>query len=559
MSVDCAGNDLTSGETDRVSERVHFSGGGSLVVAGIGPGSVSQMTRRVFDALSRCDCVVGYGVYVALVRDSFPDKKFLTTPMRREEERCLLALGEARGGSRVVLVCSGDAGVYALSSLVLEIASRGEFPGVEISCLPGVTAALSGSAALGSPISGDFAAVSLSDLMTPWEKIEGRLRAAAGAGFCIAIYNPMSGRRSGHLRRACETLLEILPGSTPCGWVRNIDRDGEESRVCALSELKDAALDMFTTVFVGNSETKTVEVCGRRLLVTPRGYKIGSVGGAGENSVGEKSASGGEEGRILVFAGTSEGRELCERLVSMGFPCAASVASGYGKTLLGESERLEVLAGRMGHDEMAALLSGGNFRLAVDATHPFATEASSEIRTACRMTGKPYIRLARDTGGAELDFPEMRFFGDIESAGAWLDRRAGKIFATTGGKSLERLAARISDISRIFARVLPSVQSLEACERCGIAPSRIFAMQGPFSERMNEVQFAESGARFLLTKESGESGGFFGKVAAARKLGMEICVIRNPESRAVTGAGDAVFRTVGEVVDFIASGGGDCR
>lgn len=243
---------------------------GKLTVAGIGSGKYSQITTEVLEALKICDCIVGYEVYINLVREHFPNKEYLSTPMRKEEERCRLALEQADSGKNVVFICSGDAGVYGMSGLIYEI-SR-EFPGVQINVLPGITAALSGSAILGAPLIHDFAVISLSDLMTPWEKIEKRLECASLSDFCIVLYNPMSHKRKDYLFKACEILLKNLPAETPCGYVKNIGREGEESKILSLKELQTAELDMFTTVFIGNSTTRAIESpCGKK-LVTPRGY-----------------------------------------------------------------------------------------------------------------------------------------------------------------------------------------------------------------------------------------------------------------------------------------------
>ena len=244
------------------------SGGekGRLAVVGIGPGAADMMTGEAFSVIGESDVIAGYQVYVDLVKDHFPDKRFLSTPMRREEERCALALREAAEGRKVALVCSGDAGVYGLAGLVLEMAP--EFPEVEIRVVPGVTAALSGAARLGAPLIHDFAVISLSDLMTPWETIEKRLRMAAEGDLVIVLYNPSSRKRADYLQRACDILLETLPSEQVCGTVRNIGREGEETRICTLSELRGTQVDMFTTVFVGNRSTKRI---GDR-MVTPRGY-----------------------------------------------------------------------------------------------------------------------------------------------------------------------------------------------------------------------------------------------------------------------------------------------
>ena len=238
-----------------------------LYAVGIGPGDYSHMTLEAVRVLEHCDVIVGYTVYVDLVREHFPGKEFLTTPMRREEERCRLAFEEAERGKAVAMICSGDAGVYGMAGLLLELGR--EYPDTEVEVIPGVTAALSGAAVLGAPLIHDFAVISLSDLLTPWEKIAQRLRAAAEADFVICLYNPSSRKRADYLAKACGMILESRAPETVCGIVRNIGRDGERCEILTLEKLKDTQVDMFTTVFIGNSNT--MELNGR--MVTPRGYK----------------------------------------------------------------------------------------------------------------------------------------------------------------------------------------------------------------------------------------------------------------------------------------------
>ena len=161
-----------------------------IYVVGIGPGAYEQMTMRAAEALRRCDVIVGYTVYVELVKEHFANKRFLTTPMKKEIERCRLAFEEANKGYTVAMICSGDAGVYGMSGLMLEIGQ--EYPHVEVEVIPGVTAANGGAAVLGAPLIHDFAVISLSDLLTPWEKIEKRLLCASEADFVICLYNPSS-------------------------------------------------------------------------------------------------------------------------------------------------------------------------------------------------------------------------------------------------------------------------------------------------------------------------------------------------------------------------------
>ena len=237
-----------------------------LFVVGIGPGEASQMTGKALDALRASDVIAGYGVYVDLVKPLFPEKEYLTTAMRKEADRCRMAIDAAMEGKTVSMISSGDAGVFGMAGLILEL-SRDLDLTVEV--IPGVTAALSGGAVLGAPLTHDFAVISLSDLLTPWDKIEKRLDLAGQADLCIALYNPSSHRRADYQQRACGILLRHASPDTVCGAVRNIGREGESCEVMTLAQLRDYKADMFTTVFIGNSQTMNIN--GR--MVTPRGYR----------------------------------------------------------------------------------------------------------------------------------------------------------------------------------------------------------------------------------------------------------------------------------------------
>ncbi len=239
-----------------------------IYVVGTGPGREEGMTIEARKILSECDVLTGYNVYLDLLPKELKKKELISTPMRQEEKRCRMAFEETAKGKKVAILSSGDAGIYGMASLMLEIGK--EFPDIDVCVIPGVTAASSGAAVLGAPVNHDFCTISLSDLLTPWETIEKRLRAAANGDFAMVIYNPSSHRRKDYLRKACEILLETFSSETACGYVRNIGREGLESGVMTLGELKDFEADMFTTVFIGNSCTR-IE---RNRLITPRGYKI---------------------------------------------------------------------------------------------------------------------------------------------------------------------------------------------------------------------------------------------------------------------------------------------
>ena len=238
-----------------------------LYIVGIGPGNYENMTVRADRALAESQVIVGYPVYVDLVKDRYPDKEYLSTPMTQEADRCRMAIEEAEKGKTVSMVCSGDSGIYGMAALIYEL--LGEDSMVEAEVVPGLTAACSGGAVLGAPLTHDFAVISLSDRLTPWEKIEKRLDYAAKADLSIVLYNPKSHGRPDHLAKACDILLRTLPEDRPCGVVRNIGREGQSKTLLTLRQLRDFDADMFCTVFIGNAQTKVI--AGH--LVTPRGYR----------------------------------------------------------------------------------------------------------------------------------------------------------------------------------------------------------------------------------------------------------------------------------------------
>ena len=239
-----------------------------VYVVGLGPGGVEQMTKRAHETLAACDVIAGYNVYIDLIKEDYKDKEFLSTGMRKEVERCKLAIEEALKGKTVAMVSSGDAGVYGMAGIMYQIAA--EFPELEVEVIPGITAACSGAAVLGAPLISDFTLISLSDLLTPWEKIEKRLDLASQADFVICLYNPSSFKRHDYLQKACDIMLKNQRANVPAGIVRNIGREGEEYEIMTWAELRDAQVDMFSTVIIGNSQTEVIN----NKMVTPRGYKI---------------------------------------------------------------------------------------------------------------------------------------------------------------------------------------------------------------------------------------------------------------------------------------------
>src|SRR3990172_1005616 len=253
------------------AERSHSSNSrGRISVVGIGPGALEQMTFKARQEIENAEVVIGYKTYVKLVQAIIkPDAEVFSGTMGKEVERAKVAVTKALENKRVVVISSGDPGVYGMAGLVLEVAEL-ENATVPIEIVAGVTAATAAAAKLGAPLVSDFAVVSLTDLLTPWSLIEKRLHAAAQANFVIVLYNPQSEGRKEPLAKAYEILLKYRTPDTPVGVVKKVGRKGEETTVTTLKEMIGCDVDMATTIIVGNSTTRVV---GKR-MVTPRGYDL---------------------------------------------------------------------------------------------------------------------------------------------------------------------------------------------------------------------------------------------------------------------------------------------
>ena len=237
-------------------------------MVGTGPGAADLVTPRAGKAIKEAEIVVGYRTYLDLVADFLrPEQEVISSSMMQEIERCGKALDLAEAGKRVVLVCGGDPGIYAMAGLVFELA-RERDSRVAIEIIPGIAALNACGAILGAPLMHDFAAISLSDLLTPWEVIEKRLEAAAAADFVVVLYNPKSKKRTSQIDRAREIMLQYRRGDTPVGIVTGATRENETVRLTTLTEMLREEIAMQTTVLIGNSATFAWQ--GR--LVTPRGY-----------------------------------------------------------------------------------------------------------------------------------------------------------------------------------------------------------------------------------------------------------------------------------------------
>ncbi|MGX4598307.1 precorrin-3B C(17)-methyltransferase [Faecalimicrobium sp. JNUCC 81] len=240
-----------------------------IYVIGIGPGSKEMMTLEAIKAMEDAEVIVGYKTYINLITEFIDGKEVVQNGMRQEIDRCKQAVEIAKTGKKVAVISSGDAGIYGMAGLILELTSK-EDQKVEVKVVPGVTASIGAAAILGAPIMHDFCHISLSDLLTPWEVIEKRLRLAAEADFVICLYNPRSKGRSEHLAKAFEIMGEFKGGNTPVGIVKDVGREKEEKFVCTFDTMDFERVDMTTMVIIGNKSTFIQE----DLMITPRGYTV---------------------------------------------------------------------------------------------------------------------------------------------------------------------------------------------------------------------------------------------------------------------------------------------
>ena len=240
-----------------------------IYVIGIGPGCRDLMTQEAISAMEDAEVIVGYKTYIKLVEDFIKDKEVVQNGMRKEVDRCQDAIDIAKTGKKVAVISSGDDGIYGMAGLILELITKQELD-IPVKVVPGVTASIGAAAVLGAPIMHDFCHISLSDLLTPWEVIEKRLRLAAEADFVICLYNPRSKGRSEHLANAFKIMGEFKDGSTPVGIVKDVGREDQEKFICTFDTMDFERVDMTTMVIIGNKSTYIHD----DLMITPRGYTV---------------------------------------------------------------------------------------------------------------------------------------------------------------------------------------------------------------------------------------------------------------------------------------------
>jgi cobalt-factor III methyltransferase len=519
---------------------------GKLNLVSVGPGFMHLVPPLAEIALRESDVIVGYKLYFTWIQSLIEGKEIHSFSLTQERERAQKAIVCARGGKIVSLVSSGDIGIYGMAPLVFE--EMREEENFQLQVIPGVSAANSAAALLGSPLSHDFATLSLSDLLCPWEWIENRARHLAKADLVIALYNVQSQSRSDSIYRILGILLEEKRAKTWCGVVRNAFRPDQSVYLCSLAELLDRQFDMLTTIIVGNRFTQR----RGQFIYTPRGYngwREGNFDNAGnqqavasatdhaanaELTADDQLLTGNCQPQtvnhqpVWVFSGTADGNALAAELLERGHCVIVSTASDYGAELASIAvPDVEIRSGRQGVAARRNQLQQSRAVAIIDATHPFATDISNQLTQLSAELSIPYIRYERPP----VVLPSFaRQVADMPAAAQLAIEIGQRIFLTTGIKDLDRfLSQQGSERREWFLRITPDTNSLELALKVGIPRSRICAMQGPFSTEFNIALWSAWKVDCVVTKESGEAGGFSSKAEAADKLGISLIVVGRPQ------------------------------
>jgi cobalt-factor III methyltransferase len=506
---------------------------GKLNLVSVGPGFINLLPPLAEIALRESDVFVGYKLYFTWIQSMIEGKEIHSFSLTQERERAQKAIACARSGKIVSLVSSGDIGIYGMAPLVLEEMSEDEE--FQLQVIPGVSAANSSAALLGSPLSHDFATLSLSDLLCPWEWIENRAKHLARADLVVALYNVQSQSRPDGIYRILRILSEEKGATIWCGVVRNAFRPDQSVYLCSLAELQERQFDMLTTIIVGNRFTQRKG----QFIYTPRGYngwsqvnereRARTRGSAGnDNLLTNRQPQTANSSPVWVFSGTGDGNQLAAELSGRGYRLIVSTASDYGAEIASDAlSGVEVRSGRLGVAARRSQLQVSGAVAIVDATHPFAIEISDQLVELAAELSIPYIRYERP---AAILPSSARQAPDMASAARLAIEIGQRIFLATGIKDLGTFLRQTDAEQRDwFLRITPDTGSLDLALKASIPRSHICAMQGPFSAEFNLSLWSAWKVDCVVTKESGEAGGFSTKAKAAAQLGISLIVVRRPQ------------------------------
>lgn len=488
---------------------------GKLYLVSVGPGTRELIPPMVKAALEASEVIVAYELYLTWIQPWIAGKDIRTLPLTQERDRAQLAIAQARAGKTVALISSGDIGIYAMAALAFE--DMAEDDRYDVQLIPGITSANACASLLGSPLSHDFATLSLSDLLCPWEWIETRARHIAQADLAAVFYNVQSRQRQDGVYRILDIMLEHKRAETLCGVVRNAYREDQAVEIMTLAELRSRRFDMLTTLVIGNRFTRRK----RDWIYTPRGY------GNWDDAPDTVTAASLPVGAVWVFSGTGDGNALAREIAAAGHAIVVSSASEYGAELVGQScPGATVIAGRLGIERRRELLRESRAHAIVDATHPYATEISRQLIALARELDLPYLRYERPRAMGEQ--PALHA-ASMEAAAQMAMGLGKRTFLATGSKDLASFVQADSTAAhQWFVRLAPDPQHLQRAIDAGIPRSHLVAMQGPFSRVANETLWRDWGIDCVVTKDSGDAGGYHAKAAAAAALGIPLIVVDRP-------------------------------
>lgn len=521
---------------------------GVLNLVSVGPGFSDLIVPRAEAALKDSDVIVAYELYLRWIEPWIADKEIHTPPLTQERERALLAIEKARSGAKVALISSGDIGIYAMAALAFD--EMREDDDYDVNVIPGITSANACASLLGSPLSHDFATLSLSDLLCPWDWIEQRGRHIAQADLACVLYNVQSAGRQQGVYRILNIMLESKSPLTLCGVIHNAYRPGQKVSIHHLEDLPSLQFDMLTTIVIGNRFTQRK----RGFIFTPRGYNNWDTANE-QPTVNELPKQA-----LWVFSGTGDGNALANELAGQGYPVVVSAATEYGGEVAAQHcSGVTVWAGHQGVEARKQALSQNHARAIVDATHPYANLISQQLIGLSKSLNIPYLRFERPStiGCAERSEAHLSSDSDalpssahpicssIEHAAKQAIALGSRIFLTTGSKDLASFLNAPGAAEREwFVRMTPEPEFIQRAIDLGVPRSHICAMQGPFSEAFNEALWRDLKIDCVITKDSGDAGGYNAKAAAAQTLNIPLLVIKRPklEYPFITSTFDTVLR-----------------
>jgi cobalt-precorrin 5A hydrolase/precorrin-3B C17-methyltransferase len=489
---------------------------GELAIVGIGPGDARFVTMEAKAAIDYSEVIVGYGLYVDLLPEPWKRGKIVERyGMGEEEKRVSSAVSYVTSGYRVAVVSGGDASLFGMASLCLSMLPDVLSP-ESVRVIPGITAAQAAGAVAGAPYSNGLALVSLSDYLQPWRDVVRSLEGARDSGMAVAVYNPVSRGLSDKL---CE-LRRIFAGRRAL-LVRDAGRAGESMREIPIGELSGDSADMRTVIFILSPNAREKYLGPRKLWIEARGY---------ESEMTDAKIPLGGLGQFLVLGGTTEGREAASYLMENGYSVRVSVTREAGASVVPRGA--EVLLGKRDSQEWVRLLSdpicAAELLGVVDATHPFAGDASFEIASACARTDVPLCRFARKT-----ELPEGAVMvADMERAvlkAIEITSGDDVVFLAIGTNDLGFVIPRLRECGRsVLVRMLPTVESMRQAERVHLSPREIVAMWGAGNTGFNEALCRDRNVRCIVSRESGQQGGVAEKAEAARRLGIPLVLLARP-------------------------------